>query len=431
MASTSNKFLVIGAGPSGIAAGAALKQQQIPFDIVDKGSQVGGIWDISRPDGPMYKSCHFISSRTLSGFPDFPMPGNYPDYPNHQLILQYIQSYATHHGLHPYIQFNTTVHQVTPENNLWKVTLGKNEVRLYKGVIVANGREWYPSVPAYDTVFEGETMHTQQYKSPDIFTGKRVLIVGAGNSGCDIACDAATHAGKAFISMRRCYYFIPKYLFGKPTDVFAHEGPQLPDWLEKPVFSFLLNKIVVGNLKQYGLPKPDHQLLQSHPIINDQLLHYLGHGDIQYKPDIVSFRGKTVVFKDGSEEEIDLLVFATGYQNIFPFIDEGVLTLNSRGIPDLYLNVFDKHHEHLYFIGFLNTDGAAYPLIAKQLELVSTYIRLADNQPAKAQKLRSFIQHDKTDFHKGRYLATHRHSNYVKNIPYLKYLQKLSKKFNS
>ena len=114
-----------------------------------------------------------------------------------------------------------------------------------------------------------------------------------------LACDAARYAKKAYVSVRRGYHFIPKHIFGKPADVFAHDGPKLPKWLELALFTWL-QRIVVGDTTALGMPKPDHRVLESHPLMNDQLLHHLRHGDVTLKPDIEAFAGKSVRFKDGS-----------------------------------------------------------------------------------------------------------------------------------
>lgn len=416
------KICIIGAGPGGIAAGAALKAAGMPFDIIDKGRQVGGMWDYDRPDTPLYRNAHFISSKTLSGFEDYPMPDAYPDYPSHELILQYIQDYARHHGLAELPEFERELTRVIPVEGGWEITLDQKEVRTYAGLIIANGRTWYPRMPEYPGTFTGETMHAFDYREPDRLRGKRVLVVGAGNSGCDIACDAAQYADQAWISMRRGYYFIPKYVMGKPSDVFADTGPTLPSWLEKPVFQFLLNKIVVGDLRQYGLPRPDHKIFETHPILNAHILHYLGHGDIAAKPDIALLDGKEVGFKDGTRETVDLIIYATGYRQAFPYFRAEDLPVNEWGIPDMSLNVFSRTYDHLFFLGFLETDGAAYPFFNRQAKLISDYWRL---RRAGQQQVWPWLKDFQPNLQKGtHYLRTPRNAFYVKGRVYDRMMKK-------
>ncbi len=150
------------------------------------------------------------------------------------------------------------------------------------GVLVANGTLSEPSVPTFDGSFDGEILHTSAYKSPSVFAGKRVLIIGAGNSGCDIAVDAVHHAASVDISVRRGYYFVPKYLFGKPADT-LNQGRPLPPRIKQAIDSRVL-KVFTGDPVRFGFPKPDYKIYESHPIVNSLVLHHLGHGDLRVRP---------------------------------------------------------------------------------------------------------------------------------------------------
>ena len=421
------RVCVIGAGPGGLLTAAALKARGIPFDIVDAGRQPGGIWDIDRTETPMYESAHFISSRRLSGFPGFPMPDSYPDYPKHDRILDYVRAFARHHDLERHITFGVRVESAARrDTGGWTITLGSGEERHYRALCVATGTTWYPRVPELPGHFEGEAYHSFHYRSPREFDGKRVLIVGGGNSAADIACDAARSATKAFISLRRGYHFIPKFIFGQPSDVFAHAGPPLPRWLEERVFGFLVNRILVGDLTRYGLPKPDHAILRSHPILNTQILHHLGHGDIEARKDVASLEGRTVRFIDGTSEEVDLIVWATGYDKRFPFLQEAELDRRD-GVLDLYLNVFHRRHPDLFFVGLFETDGAAYGLYGQQAELIAACLdpSLDADTRAAFDNLRA---NDRPDLRGGvRYVASERHDYYVKGDVYERTLRRVGR----
>jgi cation diffusion facilitator CzcD-associated flavoprotein CzcO len=413
---------IIGAGPAGLAAAAALTAQQIPFEIVDAGERIGGIWDIERAETPMYDAAQFISSRTLSAFPGFPMPADYPDYPRHDQILRYIQSYARHHGLADRVELNTRVVRASPaDGNRWHVELATGERRTWSGVIVATGVNWNPNIPSVPGTFDGEQMHSFAFRSADVFRGKRVLIVGGGNSGVDIACEAARHASRAFISLRRGYHFIPKHIFGKPSDVFAHTGPQLPWRLEEIVFGFLINQVLVGDLGKYGLPKPDHPILRTHPIMNTEILKYFRDGTLQYRPDVKELRGRRVQFADGREEEIDLIVWATGYQRRFPLLEQTI----GAGKPELYLELFHRKHPMLFFMGVFEVDGAAYPLFGLQAEAIARYIAGRDGGLAsRFDELRASAHPDLRG--KRPYLKSQRHEYYVKGDVYERALKEAS-----
>lgn len=421
---------IIGAGPAGLALGAALRARGLEFEILDAGRGPGGIWDIDRPDTPMYESAHFISSKSLSGFPGFPMPDAYPDYPRHDQVLAYLREFAAHHDLQRHTRFGVTVARAHREPGSgpdpaprWTVALDDGDERSYAALCLATGANWHPVIPDLPGTFSGEAIHSFEYRSPDLFRGRRVLIVGAGNSGCDIACDAARAARRAFVSVRRGYHFVPKYVFGKPADVFAHEGPALPAWLERRVFSFLIRRLLVGDVTRFGLPRPDHDVLESHPIMNTRMLHHLGHGDLEARPDVTELDGSRVRFADGSTEEIDLIVWATGYRRIHPFLEAADLD-ERNGALDFYLNVAHRRYDDLFEMGLFETDGAAYPLLGLQADLVAAVLdpalpasRRADWQARRATA--------RPDVRGGRrYLDTPRHALYVHGASYEKLLRR-------
>jgi cation diffusion facilitator CzcD-associated flavoprotein CzcO len=184
-----------------------LLQHGIEFEILEKHSDTGGIWDPENAGSPMYESAHFISSKTTSGFYGLPMPDDYPDYPTYRQIRDYIRAFAVEFGLYDHIVFNAHVERTKLEDEgSWTVTVaGEAEPRRYRGLICANGTTWTPNLPTYPGLetFGGEVRHANIYRDPAELRGRRVLIVGAGNSGVDIACDAARNAESSFFSVRR------------------------------------------------------------------------------------------------------------------------------------------------------------------------------------------------------------------------------------
>ncbi|HWH31505.1 MAG TPA: NAD(P)-binding domain-containing protein, partial [Egibacteraceae bacterium] len=286
MAGMGDRAAIIGAGPAGLAAGAALKAAGVPFTIYERHGDVGGLWDIDNPGTPVYETAHFISSRTLSGFDGFPFPDDYPDYPGRRQVLDYLRAFAERHDLRPHVATGHELARAEPlADGGWSLEFTGGRADLARWLVAANGHLWEPNLPAYPGEFHGEAYHARDYRSPEQLWGRRVLVVGGGNSGVDIACDAATAASGAAISLRRGYWFVPKHVFGVPADVIGHGGPTLPPWLERRVIGLLL-RLTVGDLRRYGLPKPDHQPLSSHPILNSQLLHFLAHGDVAARPDV-------------------------------------------------------------------------------------------------------------------------------------------------
>ena len=420
-----DRYCIIGAGPAGLAAAQAFDRAGIAFDILERHRDVGGIWDLENPGTPMYESAHFISSRTQSAFEGFPMPADYPDYPGRARILEYIRAFADHIGIRSRVEYRTPVARVTPHGAAWRVDLESGETRSYRGVVCAVGHNWDPVVPALPGRFDGEMYHSQRYRAPATLAGKRVLVVGGGNSACDIACDAAPIARDTLISVRRGYYFLPKHLFGQPTDAFFRSGPHLPTWLAQPLLTGLL-RVLVGDLRRYGLPKPDHKVLETHPIVNSQLLHYLAHGDARVVPDVRELRSDGVVFADGSEAQVDVIIFATGYRATIPCVDPGVLSLDAGAAP-LYLNIFPDR-AGLYAIGLFETDGAAYPVVSRQAELVASVIRAERDDPRRAAWFHAARTGPRPDLTSGiKYVASPRHAIYVQFDEYVHMLDKMLK----
>lgn len=418
---------IIGAGPAGLSAARALRRDGIDYDQFERHSDVGGIWDLENVGTPMYESAHFISSRGTSGFYDFPMSEELPDYPSNKQILDYTRSFADAYGLRDRIRFDAAVEHVEQDDAGWLVRLASGEQKRYRAVICATGVTWAPKQPDHPGVFDGEVRHAVTYRSATEFAGKRVLIVGLGNSGADIACDAASHAAATFVSVRRGYHIIPKHLFGVPVDTIGAGGPQLPAKWERPFLAALL-RLVNGDLTRYGLPKPDHKLFESHPLLNSQLLHHLQHGDAQIKDDVVGFEGGRVRFADGSTEEIDLVLYATGYDWSIPYVPEKYFDWRA-GRPDLYLTAFNPAQRNLFGAGYLETNSSAYTLFDHVTNLIAQYLDDQVRRPEVAAAFEKMIRTDRPDLTGGiRFIGSDRMSNYIEVRAFKKYLKRTRKR---
>jgi cation diffusion facilitator CzcD-associated flavoprotein CzcO len=430
------KVCVIGAGSSGIAACQVLNARGIAFDCFEKGSEVGGNWRFENDNGmsSAYRSLHINTSRGLMAYATYPMPDDYPDYPNHFQIARYFDDYVDHFGLREKIRFGTEVKSVAPVEGEWEVTVegsdGKGETHRYRAVLVANGHHWNPRWPepafSGSEQFEGEQMHVHHYREPEVLSGKRVLVLGIGNSATDIAVEASRIAEKTFLAMRRGAYVMPKYLNGKPTDEAASKVLTM---MPLPVQRFVLSRLLgltAGDMTAYGLPAPDHKLLEAHPTVSAELLSRLGHGDIAVKPNIDRFAGgRTVRFADGSEEEIDLVVYCTGYKITFPFFEESVVSATDNRLS-LYRRVVSVDNPGLYFIGFIQPLGAIMPLAEAQSEWVADLLGGRGTLPAPAA-MKAEIASSEAKMRK-RYIASKRHTIQVDFQPYLRELKRERKK---
>jgi hypothetical protein len=395
MTESPQHYAVIGAGPAGLAVARNLDKRGIPFVGFEAGPTVGGLWNIDNPRSTMYHSAHLISSKRMTEFREFPMDDRVADYPHHSEVFHYFRAYAERFGLRARYEFETLVTAVAPldgkPNKGWQVTTRslKNgdaaRTRSFRGVIIAVGSLSEPNRPRFAGVFNGRLMHAAEYKRPDIFEDKRVLIVGAGNSGCDIVVDAVHRARFVGLSVRRGYHFVPKYIFGRPADTVGGRI-KLPFPLKQRIDKLLLG-CFTGNPRRFGFPRPDHDLYESHPIVNSLVLHHLGHGDITLFKDVARLDGDAVVFRDGTRRDFDLILTATGYKLHFPFIDRR--HLNWRGAaPHFYLNAFHPVYDNLFLAGMVEAAGLGWEGRNEQAELIARYIEGTEKNAPKALAFR-------------------------------------------
>lgn len=425
-----HRYAIIGAGPSGLAGARNLSRLGIAFDGFEAAGEVGGLWNIDNPRSTVYESAHLISSKTTTEFTEFPMPDATPDYPNHAQLRRYFTAFAEHFDLLKHFMFNTEVVAVEPEAGKWRVTTTKGS-RAYDGVILANGTLAEPSIPSFRGEFSGQVMHTSEYKSPQVFRGKRVLIIGAGNSGCDIAVDAVHHAKSIDLSVRRGYYFVPKYLFGKPSDT-LNQGRPLPARLKQALDSRVL-RMFTGDPVRFGFPKPDYKIYESHPIVNTLVLHHLGQGDLAVRADVDRFDGATVHFIDGTASDYDLIVLATGYKLNYPFLAREHLNWSGMA-PKLFLNMFgadagNSRFNGIYVLGMIEASGIGWQGRYEQAELLAGYLAAAPEAQAELEALAAKPWPDLTGGYK--YLALERMSYYVNKDAYRGVVKKLIKQLTS
>jgi cation diffusion facilitator CzcD-associated flavoprotein CzcO len=259
-----------------------------------------------------------------------------------------------------------------------------------------------------------------------------VLFVGYGNSGCDIAVEAAQCAAKAFHSMRRGYHFVPKFIKGKPADrcgEFLHRW-HVPLWLRRRITARAVHT-ALGRPEDFGLPTPEHKFLETHPIVNSQMFYYVGHGRITPKPEVAELCGDRVRFVDGSTEPIDVIVYATGFRISIPFIDREHLNWRD-GKPELFLNVFHPRCDNLFVAGMIQPDSGIWGLVHYQARLMARFIQEAECESAKAAWFRRLKSDSSSDLGGGiHYVRTPRHLLEVEHFTYRRRLKKLISKFGS
>lgn len=392
------RVCVIGAGPSGITAGKNCAQAGLDFVVFEKSGKVGGNWVFNSSTGhsSVYENTHIISSKTWSEYEDFPMPADYPDYPNHRQLQAYFEAYSKHFGVYPKIRFNHTVSSVKPdEAERWRVAYtdpaGTEHTETFDAVMVANGHHWNPKYPEFEGHFDGKLMHSHDFKGvTEDWRGKNVLIVGAGNSACDVAVETARIAGKVCMSMRSPQWFVPKFMFGFPSDVFAAKFNLLPRQLKPYTFKFML-RVMQGPYTRYGLPVNKGLPLSHHPTINSDVLDFIRHGRVKPRPAVKRLSGHEVEFADGSREAFDIICACTGFWITFPFFEKSFIDFQHASRVPLFRKMMHPDHKSLYFIGLFQPLGCIWPLADYQALLACQEIRGKYKRP---KNLRAAIQRE-------------------------------------
>lgn len=411
----SPRICIIGAGCSGFTTAKRLAEHGIAFDVFETSDRIGGNWAYQNPNGmsACYQSLHIDTSKWRLAFEDFPVPGDWPDFPHHGLIAEYFNAYVDHFGLRSRIRFNTEVTRCRRRGAGWDVMLGTGETRQYDVLVVANGHHWQPNIPDYPGHFDGPQLHSHQYRTPfepiDM-VGKRVVVVGLGNSAVDIASELSQRpmAAKLFVAARRGVWVLPKYINGKPSDKEA-----LPAWMPigmKRRFAAMLVKRLVGPMENYGLPAPDHAPLEAHPTVSSEFLLRCGSGDVTVKPNIAELMGDRVRFEDGSVEQVDAIIHATGYRIDFPFLSDADAPVRDNHIG-LFKRLLQPGRHDLWFMGLAQSLPTLVNLAEQQSKLLAAWLAGDYGLPQPAA-MAATIATDEAR-HQGHYYRSKRHTMQV------------------
>lgn len=383
---------IIGAGPSGISAAKNCRQNGIAFDLYEKNDKVGGNWvfNSETQHSSVYENTHIISSKTMSEFEDYPMPNDYPDYPRHDHLQEYFENYSKDFGVYDQIKFHHTVDHIEKNpQGLWSVDFtdaqGKKHNKVYDYLMVCNGHHWFPKYPNYEGEFTGKWMHSHDFKRvTDEWRGQRVLVIGAGNSGCDVAVESARVTKDVYISMRSPQWFVPKFMLGHPADILVKAIANFSPKMRQKMLTKMV-KAFTGNYADFGLPVNYKPMLSQHPTANSDFIDYIRHGKIKPKPAIKRLNGKTIEFTDGTSAEFDIICCCTGFWTVFPFFDKDFIDFQHSERLPLYRKMMHAEHDNLYFIGLFQPLGCIWPLSDHQAavacqEILGKYQRPTDMQ---------------------------------------------------
>jgi len=423
------KACIIGAGCSGFTMAKRLKDYGVDYDCFEMSDNIGGNWYYKNPNGvsSCYESLHIDTSKWRLAFEDYPVPEDWPDFPHHGQLLQYFHDYVDHFGLRETITFNTAVtNAVRREDGDWDVTLSTGETRTYQWLLVGNGHHWDARTPTYPGLdhFSGYQVHSHNYRDPFDpydFRGKNVLVVGAGNSAMDIASELSQRpiAKKLTISMRRGVWVLPKYMNGTPADKAV-----LPSWMPASLGRKLARNMIkkrLGNPEDFGLPKPDHEPLDAHPSVSGEFLTRVGCGDVNPCGAIEKFDETSVIFTDGTREDIDAIVWATGYNITFPFFNSNDLIPEDNRFP-LYKRMFKSGYPNLAFLALAQPLPTLVNFAEQQSKLVTALITGTYALPSDAQMQKTILADEKV--HMGHFYAAARHTMQVDFNTYVRDLLK-------
>ena len=351
----SKRFAVIGAGAAGLCAAKHLVESGIDVTIYEIGTQIGGLWVYENDNGrsSAYRSLHINSEAQVSTFRDFPFTPDAPLYPDHAEMKQYFRDYAERFDLVRRVRFNSRVVSVSPDLT---VRLEGGTEEKFDGVVAASGHQSDPRDPPEVKDYTGQYLHAHAYRVPEPFTGKRVLVIGPGNSGVDVAADLCTVTEHTVLCARSPVLIMPRMMFGVPNSrtLGKIEKPWVP-WAIRIRTRALLTRMFQGRMEQWGFRTPK---TRTHPISHPTLISHIAWRRISVRPGIRSIAGRAVTFVDGSTDTFDAVIAATGYVTTFPYLYPAHIPLAGTR-PVLYNRVVHPTVPGLYFVGLFDVSGGS------------------------------------------------------------------------
>jgi hypothetical protein len=395
---------VIGAGASGLIAVKNLRENGFEVDCYERDTVLGGLWNPQNQHSPLYPNTHLVTSRSQTEIPDFPMPDDWPDYPSAAQMLEYLSAYAKHFGLSEHIWYGSEISQIeTVDGSRFEVVVkpaaGNAARRLrYGAVIIATGHHWVPNLPAYpgQDQYRGTVLHSSQLKDASRLRGKNVLVVGGGNSGVDIACEAAVNAAGCVHSVRRDTWHLPKYLGGEPADFALARLGSRPKFLRR----FLTERILKGPGRlaaRMGIETHGPAPIGEEPVRNGRYLEHVGDGSIQRRGEIARFDGFDVAFADGTEMRPDLVVFATGYVPKIPLVKPKLLGIDDRSpYPKLFARMFSPESQTLAVAGLVEPGVGVLPIVHWQTHAIARWLQVRKGDAERATNFRDQVHLEST-----------------------------------
>ncbi|XP_022240820.1 dimethylaniline monooxygenase [N-oxide-forming] 5-like [Limulus polyphemus] len=433
------RICIIGAGSSGLTSIKACLEEGLQPFCYEKTDHLGGLWRYRDNDlegvASVMKSTIINTSKEINAYSDFPPPKEFPNYMHNSYMIRYIEMYAEEFDLARHIHFRHEILKVEEnhdfdETGRWKVAIRNIEEDqifddVFDGVMVCIGHHVYPHVPTFPGIekFKGKVLHTHSYKKPDGFSDKRIVIVGIGNSGGDVAVELSQITDKVYLSTRRGCWIIHRVgPDGLPFDATFLRRYWNMMWQSIPykLLCYLSERYINKrfNHEIYNI-KPDHRIFGQHPMVNDSLPNRILSGTVILKGNIKEFTQNGVIFEGEEREyEVDVVILATGYKIKFPFVDKKIFYFKDNKV-DLYKYVVSPKLKHpsLAFIALAQTVGALFPVGEIQARWFALLMTKKVELPP-VNKMVADIKKKRDDMAK-KYFESSRNTIQVDWIPYM------------
>ncbi|NXK52088.1 FMO3 monooxygenase, partial [Chauna torquata] len=381
------RVAVVGAGVSGLAATKCCLEEGLEPTCFERSEDIGGLWryveQVEEGTASIYRTVFTNSCKEMMCYPDFPFPDDHPNYMHNTRLQQYIRDYAQHFDLLRHIRFKTLVTKIKkcPDfcaRGQWEVVTerdGKEEVAVFDAVMICSGHHVYPNLTHFPGIenFKGCYFHSREYKEPEKFRGKKVLVVGLGNSGCDIAVELSNVAAQVYLSSRSGSWVMSRvWEHGYPWDMVVIT--RFRTWLDNILPRAVSDWLYVRNMNQifkhenFGL-MPVNRTSRKEPVLNDDLPGRIACGVVVIKPDVKEFRETSVLFQDGTaQDDVDVVIFATGYTYSYPFIEDESIIKSRDDEVTLYKGILPPQLEKptMAVIGLVQSLGAIIPTVDLQ-----------------------------------------------------------------
>lgn len=408
------RVCVVGGGPSGLTATKTLLQSGLNVDCYEMSPHIGGHWVLGNPNGrsSAYDSLRTNTTKQMSRFSDFEMPSTWPEFPSCALVREWLESYVDHFGFRAQIITRTEVVAAKPRaGGGWHVTIknnGETSYVEYDALVAASGSYWDPQIPQWPGPFDGEILHAQKYLSPTMpvdTTEKNVIVVGIGNTGCELACEiGASSNNLVHLAARSGTWIMPKTMDGVPAAEgvpLSHPTDPVPQdlvELSELAREDLLTKLASQKIREtYGArmkrfealgfpPAPDHPL-RKRPTLSQDILESLESGSVLAKPNIKSLERDHVCFEDGQRVEAEIIICATGYRLSYPYLTQDIADTCDNDLT-LFCGVVPPDRDDLFFIGVSRPTGSFWPIAEAQSKFVAAILTETYRLPDEEEKRR-------------------------------------------